>query len=195
VIQVDAHAPFDKGWLVVQRPVRWGLRARKLSLDGMATRCPRLDCIYKIRGFAVKPTLELLISYSLESRAPVAPALNERVSRPLVSDRTLRGFGLSSLGLGPCEGPGHLMPTVVAAVVHHGRAFSGGATASVVGNVGGGRDGPPRPFGCRAVMIACARAPGRLATWGPLISGRCGYLQLMHAARVRGLGSTTPLDL
>jgi hypothetical protein len=52
VIQVDAHAPFDKGWLVVRRLVhesayvgllgrarsRWGPRARKLSLDGI----PRL---------------------------------------------------------------------------------------------------------------------------------------------------------
>jgi hypothetical protein len=30
-------------------------------------------------------------------------------------------------------------------------------------------------------------------TWGPLVSGRHGYLQLMRAAR--GLGSTAPLDL
>jgi hypothetical protein len=51
------------------------------------------------------------------------------------------------------------MPTIVAVVVRRGRAFSGGATARVVGVVGGGRDGPPRPFGCRAVMIAhtCTR--------------------------------------
>jgi hypothetical protein len=59
------------------------------------------------------------------------------------------------------------MPTVVAAVVRCGRAFSGGATARVVGDVGGGRDGPPRPFGCRAVMIVHARVPCRLSVVGP----------------------------
>jgi hypothetical protein len=58
------------------------------------------------------------------------------------------------------------MPTVVAAVVHRGRAFSGDATVHVVGDVGGGRDGPPRPFGCRVVMIARARAPGRFGDVG-----------------------------
>jgi hypothetical protein len=59
------------------------------------------------------------------------------------------------------------MPTVVAAVMRGGRAFSGGATAQVVGDVGGGRDGPPRPFGCRAVMIARAHAPGHFGDVGP----------------------------
>jgi hypothetical protein len=59
------------------------------------------------------------------------------------------------------------MPTVVAAVVRRGRAFSGGATARVVGDVGGGRDGPSRPFGCRAVMITRARAVGRFGNMGP----------------------------
>jgi hypothetical protein len=49
------------------------------------------------------------------------------------------------------------MTEIVAVVVHCGRAFSGGATARVVGDVGDGCDGPPRPFGCRAVMIAHAR--------------------------------------
>jgi hypothetical protein len=29
------------------------------------------------------------------------------------------------------------------------------------GRHGGGRDGPPRTFGCRAIMIAHARTPGR----------------------------------
>jgi hypothetical protein len=49
------------------------------------------------------------------------------------------------------------MPTVVAAVVRRGRAFSGGAVAHGVGDVGGRRDGSPRPFGCHTVMIrACA---------------------------------------
>jgi hypothetical protein len=49
VIQVDAHASLDKSWLMVRRlihesayagllgraPIRWGLRARKLSLGGI----------------------------------------------------------------------------------------------------------------------------------------------------------------
>jgi hypothetical protein len=52
----------------------------------------------------VELTLELLISNLLESWAPVAPALTERVSGPLVSNRTLRGSGFSSRGLGPCGG-------------------------------------------------------------------------------------------
>jgi hypothetical protein len=60
------------------------------------------------------------------------------------------------------------MPTVVATVVRRGRAFSGDATARVVGVVGGGRDGPPRLFGCRAVMIARARAPSRFGDVGPI---------------------------
>jgi hypothetical protein len=59
------------------------------------------------------------------------------------------------------------MPTVMAAVVCRGRAFSCNATARVVGDVEGGRDGPPRPFGCRIVMIARARTPGRLGVVRP----------------------------
>jgi hypothetical protein len=51
------------------------------------------------------------------------------------------------------------MPTVVAAVVRRGRAFSGNATARVVGIVGGKRDGLPLLYGCRAVMIVRACAP------------------------------------
>jgi hypothetical protein len=46
-----------------------------------------------------------------------------------------------------------LMPTVVAAVVRRGRAFSGDATVCVVDDVGGGggggREGPPRRLGRR----------------------------------------------
>jgi hypothetical protein len=64
--------------------------------------------------------------------------------------------------------PGHLMTTVVVAVVRCGRAFSGGTTALVLGDVGGRRDGPPRPFGCRAVMIAHARASCGLDVVGPV---------------------------
>jgi hypothetical protein len=59
------------------------------------------------------------------------------------------------------------MPTVVAAAVRCGRAFSGGATARVVGDMGGGRDGPPRLFGCRAVMIVHACVRGRFGVVGP----------------------------
>jgi hypothetical protein len=59
------------------------------------------------------------------------------------------------------------MPTVVAAVMRRGRAFSGDATVRVVGDMGGRRDGPPRPFGCHAVMITRAHAPGRFGDVGP----------------------------
>jgi hypothetical protein len=55
----------------------------------------------------------------------------------------------------------------VAAVARHGRTFSGDATARVVGDVGGGRDGPLWLFGCRIVMIACVRAPFRFGMVGP----------------------------
>ncbi len=67
----------------------------------------------------------------------------ERVSSPLISIRTLRGSGFSSLRpesargsrlLG--KGPGHLMPTVVAEAVRCARAFSGAAATRVVGDVG-----------------------------------------------------------
>jgi hypothetical protein len=85
------------------------------------------------------------------------------------------------------------MPTVVAVVVCCRRAFSGGATARVVGDAGGGCDGPSWPFGCRAVMIAYARVPCRLSVVGPPVSGRRSHLQLMCTAR--GLGSMAPLDL
>jgi hypothetical protein len=112
-----------------------------------------------------KTALELLIRSPLESRAPVASASTERVSGSLVGNRTLRGSDFSSLGLGPCGGHTYLvrdhavlMPTVVAAIVRRGCAFSGDATARVVGDVRGERDGPPWLFGCRAVMIARARA-------------------------------------
>jgi hypothetical protein len=74
----------------------------------------------------------------------VALVRAERASRPLVDNCTLResGFfepgaratrGSSLLGMGP----GHLMPTVAATVLHRGRAFSGATAACVVGDVGG----------------------------------------------------------
>jgi hypothetical protein len=73
----------------------------------VAARCPRLIYIYRAHGLAVEPAFELLISNPLESRAPVAPAPVERVSRPLVSNRTLRGSDFSSPELGSCEGHTH----------------------------------------------------------------------------------------
>jgi hypothetical protein len=85
------------------------------------------------------------------------------------------------------------MPTVVVVVVRRERTFSGDATARVVGDAGGGCDGLPWLFGCRAVMIAHASAPAISVRWAPIVSGRCSRLQLMRAAR--GLGSMAPPDL
>jgi hypothetical protein len=110
----------------------------------VAAGCPWLFYICRACVLAGwQPVLELLISNPLESRAPVAPALVERVSRPLVSNRTLRGSNFTSTVLGPFEGFAYavrshaiLMPTVVAVVVRCGRTFSGDAAARVVGNVG-----------------------------------------------------------
>jgi hypothetical protein len=86
------------------------------------------------------------------------------------------------------------MPTVVAAVVRRGCAFSGDATARVVGDVRGRRDGPPRPFVCRTVMIARARAPGRFGDVGPARQWWM-WLRVVNACGARGSGSTAPLDL
>jgi hypothetical protein len=66
-------------------------------------------CIYKTRGLTVGPALESLISNPRELRSPVAPALAEWALRPLVGNRTLRGSGLLSLGLGPLEGHPYLV--------------------------------------------------------------------------------------
>jgi hypothetical protein len=74
----------------------------------MTTRCPRLFYICRTHGLAAKPALELLISNPLESRASVVPALAEWVSRPLISNRTLRGSDFLSLGLEPREGHAYL---------------------------------------------------------------------------------------
>jgi hypothetical protein len=59
------------------------------------------------------------------------------------------------------------MAVAVAAIVRNRRAFSGGAAAGVVGDVGSGRDGASRPFGCCAAMIAHAHAPGHFGMVGP----------------------------
>jgi hypothetical protein len=55
----------------------------------VASGCPRLGCICRIRGFVTEPSLELLISNLLDSRALVAPTLVEGDSRALVSTHTL----------------------------------------------------------------------------------------------------------
>jgi hypothetical protein len=81
----------------VRTPDQYGHR-------GVASKCTHLFYICRAHGPAVMPALELLISNPLESRAPVAPALAEQVSRPLVSNHTLRGSDFSSPGLGPREG-------------------------------------------------------------------------------------------
>jgi hypothetical protein len=75
----------------------------------VVARCPRLFYICRTRGLAVKPAPELLISNPLESRAPVVPAFVERVSRPLVGNRTLRGSEFSSPRLGPRKGHTYLV--------------------------------------------------------------------------------------
>jgi hypothetical protein len=86
------------------------------------------------------------------------------------------------------------MAAVVAAVVRGRRAFSGGTAASIVVDVGGGRDGAPRPFGCRAVMIARARSPGRFGTVG-LLCERQTRSPAVNACGACGFGSETPPDL
>jgi hypothetical protein len=70
----------------------------------VAAGCPRLFYICRTRLLTVEPVHKLLISNPLESRAPVAPAITERASRPLVSNRTLRGSDFASTALGPFEG-------------------------------------------------------------------------------------------
>jgi hypothetical protein len=75
----------------------------------VASGCPHLIYICSAYGLAAEPALELLISNPLESWAPAAPALIEWVSRPLVSNRTLRGSHFSSPRLGPREGHAYLV--------------------------------------------------------------------------------------
>jgi hypothetical protein len=77
------------------------------------------------------------------------------------------------------------MAAVVAAVVRGGCAFSGGAAAGVVDDVGGGRDGTPRPFCCCAVMIAHAHSPNHFSTVGPACQ-RQTMSPAVNARSVRG---------
>jgi hypothetical protein len=86
------------------------------------------------------------------------------------------------------------MPTVVAVIVRGGHAFSGGATTRIVGDVGDGRDGAPRPFSFRAVMIAHARTSDRFGAVGPA----CWWQTkppAVNACGARSFGSATPADL
>jgi hypothetical protein len=87
------HAPSSSLTLWIWGACSNPSRARLRTSDqqghrGVAARCPYLGCICRIHGFATEPTLELLISSPPGSRAPVAPALTERVSKPLVSNHT-----------------------------------------------------------------------------------------------------------
>jgi hypothetical protein len=75
---------------------------------------PILFTSTKFLGSRTSRPSRLLISNPLDSRVPLVPALTERVSRPLVSNRTLRGSGFfkpwaravrGSRLLG--KGPGH----------------------------------------------------------------------------------------
>jgi hypothetical protein len=90
------------------------------------------------------------------------------------------------------------MPIVVAAVVRCGRTFSGGATTSVVGDVGGGggrHDGLPRPFGCHVIMIACVCAlPSWCSRTRPSVAdaAACSYARSARFGEHGSLGSINP---
>jgi hypothetical protein len=161
----------------------------------VAAGCPPLFSICRARGLLVDPVLELLISNPLELRAPVAPALAERASRPLVGNCTLQRSDFSSAGLVPFEGFSYavrsqavLMPTVVAVVVRCGRAFSGDAAARVLGDVGRQTGRPSAALRLpRRNDRACACTWPFRSWWGPLVRDGCRRLQLMCVAcAVRG---------
>jgi hypothetical protein len=83
------------------------------------------------------------------------------------------------------------MVVVVAAVMRCGCAFPGGAITCVVDDVGDGRDGMPRPFGYRAVMIARACVPDRFGVVGPSCRQRAAT-PTVNAHGARGFGSAAP---
>jgi hypothetical protein len=66
--------------------------------------------------------------------------------------------------------------------------------AGVVRDVGGGRDRAPRPFGHRAVMIACARAHDHFGAAGPVCQ-RCKVPPALIGAARGVFGGVAPLDL
>jgi hypothetical protein len=87
------------------------------------------------------------------------------------------------------------MPTVVAAVVRRKRAFLGVAAARIVGDVGGGgREWTTRLFGCRAIMIAHARASGRFGAMGPAYQWQM-QPPVVNAHDAQFLGSVAPPNL
>jgi hypothetical protein len=97
-------------WGACSNPSRVRLRTPdKSGHHGVAARCPRLGYIYRIRGFAAEPALELSTSNPLDLRAPVAPTLAKRDMRPLVSNHTFQGSGFSSLWLRPRGGYAYLV--------------------------------------------------------------------------------------
>jgi hypothetical protein len=75
---------------------------------------------------------------------------------------------------------------VVAAVVRGRRTFSGGATASVVDDVGGGHDGASWPFGSCTVMIVHVRTSDHFSTIGPF----CQRQTRSSAVNARGARSS-----
>jgi hypothetical protein len=86
------------------------------------------------------------------------------------------------------------MAVVVVAVMRCGRAFSGGATACVVDDVGGVRDGTPQPLGYRVVMIARARVPDRFGVVGPGCRRRTAT-PAVNAHGARGFEGAAPPEL
>jgi hypothetical protein len=163
--------------------------------------CPRLFYICMTRVLAVEPVQELLTSNPPKSRAPVAPALVEQISRPLVDDRTLRGSYFSSPGLGPREGHAYLVrvraikcqrtwPRSCVA----GAPFQATQPHAQWATWAGGRDGPPRLFGCRAVMMARVHATGRFGRGG-VHSSVTSVAICRNARSARGSGSVAPMDL
>jgi hypothetical protein len=103
------------------------------------------------------------------------------------------------------------MDAVVAAVMRSERALSGGAVARAVDDMGDGCDGAPRPFGCYAVMITCARTSGHFSSVGPVCQrrtrspavnacGACGSQERgsprsINCERGRGESLTSPLRI
>jgi hypothetical protein len=131
----------------------------------------------------------------------VAPVRVERVSRPLVSSRTLRGSGFLSVGLGPLEGhPYWVRDRAIKCAQSRPQSRAAGAPFQALrshaewATWAGGRDRLPRPFGYRNVMIARMQACGRLGRGGSRPStAEAFHLQLIRAGRA--LWRARPVDL
>jgi hypothetical protein len=83
------------------------------------------------------------------------------------------------------------MAAIVTAIVRGGHAFSGGAAARVVDDVGGGRDGALQPFGYHTVMIVHAHTSGYFGAVGPAYQWQMwrGFPRSIHRKR----GGANPL--